>query len=158
MMALGDKARQAARDRAAANRPPTVGGGQPGDDQAALDADVPTTSDLTRDAVAPDLRDTDRETDFSPATRAMIRGRSEGRCEAAVSVMCTGYGQQIHHRKLRRHGDHSAENGLDVCIFCHNLIHGRVADSLRACLILDSGQNPAECPPNPSVFRQTLRP
>lgn len=39
---------------------------------------------------------------------------------------CTGAAAHVHHRKLRRFGDHRPVNLLDVCHVCHDYIHGHV--------------------------------
>lgn len=59
----------------------------------------------------------------TPATRAAVAVRSGGRCEARVAERCRGLGQHVHHRKLRRHGDHRPVNLLHVCLACHAHIH-----------------------------------
>jgi hypothetical protein len=66
--------------------------------------------------------------EFSPAVRAEIEQRSGGRCEAHTEK-CTGKAVHIHHRRLRKSGDGSAENGLHVCRPCHTEIHHNVAIS-----------------------------
>jgi hypothetical protein len=65
---------------------------------------------------------------FDDATRSEIRARSQGNCEARL-FGCHGQAAHPHHRKLRRHGDDTAVNGLDVCNSCHTRIHS----SQRPC-------------------------
>lgn len=61
---------------------------------------------------------------ISDATRAEVARRSNGRCE-----ICRRRADHMHHRKLRRHGDHSAANLLHLCFRCHAWIHANVAES-----------------------------
>lgn len=152
-MALGDKARRAALDRAAANRRPTVGGGAPGDAQAAMIASPPLSGPLTREeGVVPDMRE-EHGSDFTADTRAGITARSGGRCEARISTLCGGTGSHKHHRKLRRHGDHRVVNGLDVCVRCHNLIHAYPDRSYRAGMMVHMTDDPALIPVARSLWR-----
>jgi hypothetical protein len=67
----------------------------------------------------------------TPATRRAVRARSRGRCEARVIRTCTGVAEHVHHRKLRRYGDHRACNLLDVCHRCHDHIHANPRWSYR---------------------------
>jgi hypothetical protein len=60
------------------------------------------------------------ENDWSPETRRIIRLRSGGMCE----LKCNRIATEMHHRKLRGHGDHRPENGLHVCDQHHDWIHG----------------------------------
>jgi hypothetical protein len=63
------------------------------------------------------------EDPVTPVTRAAVAARSGGYCEARVADRCRGVGQHMHHRKLRRHGDHRPANLLHVCHACHAAIH-----------------------------------
>jgi hypothetical protein len=89
---------------------------------------------------------------FDPATRSEIRFRSGGNCEANLEG-CRGRAAEAHHRKLRRHGDHTAINGLDVCFSCHARIHSSQRptddDSVTMYdlgLLLHADDDPAEVP------------
>lgn len=82
----------------------------------------------------------------TPATRAAVRARSGGRCEAGVVRTCAGVAQHVHHRKLRRHGDHTVPNLLDVCLFCHDAIHGRPAWSYEHGFLVRGHDDPARIP------------
>ena len=55
-------------------------------------------------------------------TRPLVLERSQGRCEARF-VVCTGIGQHVHHRQLRRTADHRPVNLLHVCLACHDYGH-----------------------------------
>lgn len=68
--------------------------------------------------------------DWSPEVRAAVLVRSGGCCEVQAEG-CVGERPgaelEVHHRKLRRHGDHRIENAIHVCVWnCHPWIH-RVA-------------------------------
>lgn len=69
--------------------------------------------------------------------------RSGGACEALISSVCVGTGQAFHHRKLRRHGDHSAANCLHVCRPCHDFIHANVEVAYGVGLLVHSWDDPA---------------
>lgn len=75
-------------------------------------------------------------------TRAVM-ARSGGACEARTVKGCTGIGQQRHHRKLRRFGDHSEQNLLLVCDTCHLAIHAFPERSYGRGLLVRSTADPA---------------
>lgn len=60
----------------------------------------------------------------TPAVRLAVAERSGDQCEVGIHRRCTGHSEHLHHRKLRRHGDHRPQNLLAVCTFCHDAIHG----------------------------------
>lgn len=78
--------------------------------------------------------------------RAAIQARARGGCEAAIQGVCDGRAWQAHHRKLRRHGDHRAINGLWVCTVCHATIHANVAWAYRHGLLVGFTRDPAVVP------------
>lgn len=64
------------------------------------------------------------ETDWSPETRGVVRRRSGGLCEWAG---CNEVATDMHHRKLRRFGDHRPVNCLHLCDHHHNgVVHAEV--------------------------------
>lgn len=65
---------------------------------------------------------------FPEQVRMFVRRRSGGRCEVA-SRHCTGDASHFHHRKLRRHKDHSSANCLYVCAPCHRYIHDQMGEA-----------------------------
>lgn len=75
-------------------------------------------------------------------TAAVMR-RSGGWCEAWMTKGCTRTGEQRHHRKLRRHGDHSVVNLLLVCNVCHQAIHANPERSYARGLLVRSTDDPA---------------
>lgn len=57
------------------------------------------------------------------ATRQFVEARSRGYCEVG-SLGCLGRGVHLHHRLMRSQGGgHEADNLLNVCRHCHDLIH-----------------------------------
>lgn len=85
--------------------------------------------------------------DFSSKTRALVRARSGGVCEAAIVGVCMGRAGQMHHRKLRRHGDHRPVNALHVCQSCHDYIHLHPKWARTLGLLLRSSADPDAVPP-----------
>lgn len=57
--------------------------------------------------------------DFTPQVRAAVRQRSRGRCERCRIAVAT----DMHHKRRRREGDHSAENAAHLCRSCHRFLH-----------------------------------
>lgn len=57
--------------------------------------------------------------DWPTGVRKLAGVRSGGMCELCrVSPAC-----HLHHRKLRRHGDHRIVNALHLCTVCHDRVH-----------------------------------
>lgn len=83
------------------------------------------------------------KTDFHPATRAAIRRRSGGMCEAKVSEYCRRFAEHVHHVLRRPHcTQQDLSDGLDVCMVCHEWIHAHPAESERLGLLRRSGGLP----------------
>lgn len=57
--------------------------------------------------------------DWPAKVRKAARQRSGGRCELCGFAEAT----HLHHRQLRRHGDHRIVNALHVCATCHGRVH-----------------------------------
>jgi hypothetical protein len=72
-------------------------------------------------------------------TRATVRRRSGGTCECCALSPAT----HVHHRQLRRCGDHSAPNLLDLCSTCHTRLHNRVRYALDTGMIVSAYDDPA---------------
>lgn len=73
--------------------------------------------------------------------RGMVRSRSAGRCE-----LCGGPGQHLHHRQLRRGGDHSAANLVHLCNVCHVRVHGHSAWSFEQGWLVSQYSSAATVP------------
>ena len=83
---------------------------------------------------------------FPEEVRMSVRRRSGGRCETH-SRACTGEAHHFHHRKLRRHKDHSAVNCLHVCTSCHRYIHDVMGEAAYLMgWLVRSFEDPAEIP------------
>jgi len=84
----------------------------------------------------------------SQATKDEVLRRSGGLCEAETPVCPPGrrWAQHRHHRKLRRHRDHSAANLMHVAWVCHEWIHKHVKESRERGWLLRSTDNPEEIP------------
>lgn len=82
----------------------------------------------------------------TPDTRAEVQRRSGGYCEARVTRACTGVAVHVHHRKLRRHGDHRPVNLMHVCLVCHDRIHARPQRSYDHGWLVRGADNPEEVP------------
>lgn len=82
--------------------------------------------------------------------KPLVRERSRGRCEAMVSLRCTGRGTHVHHRKLRSQG---GKNDLvtlvDVCMWCHSHIHANPRQSFEKGFLVSSTADPAAIPIRP---------
>lgn len=79
-------------------------------------------------------------TGITAKTRAEVKGRSDGWCEAQP---CVNRADHLHHRKLRRFGNHSALNLLHVCSFHHQWIHDHPAMSYENGWLLHSWEKVA---------------
>lgn len=151
-MALGDRARRVALDRAAANRLPTIGAGDP-TAAGGVQWVIPTYPDPgdRGDDVTPISKE-ERTGDVSRSTREAVLNRANGRCEARVSPRCVGVPEHIHHRKLRRFGDHTAVNLLAVCHACHIIIHSRPIRAYHSGMMVRGTADPAMQPVRPGPW------
>jgi hypothetical protein len=68
-----------------------------------------------------------------------VRKRSGATCECCGISTAT----HIHHRQLRRSGDHTVPNLLHLCGFCHTRLHGHVRYALDQGFIVSAYDNPA---------------
>lgn len=75
-----------------------------------------------------------------PKTALAVRQRSNLLCEACAAARAV----HIHHRKLRRFGDHTLINLLHVCSDCHDSIHGNPTDSYGRGLLVHSYHDPVD--------------
>ena len=78
---------------------------------------------------------------ITPTTRALVLARDRGCVLARYEPDHTCNGPlEIHHRKLRRHGDHSADNLVTLFLVGHRWVHDHVAVSYAHGLLLRSGE------------------
>lgn len=80
---------------------------------------------------------------FPEPVRMQARLRSGGVCEVG-SEKCTGTAYHFHHRKLRRHKDHSLANCLYACPKCHQYIHAEVLLSYLMGWLVQEWLHPAD--------------
>ena len=75
--------------------------------------------------------------------KAALSERSRGKCEVVASVLCTGRGQDPHHRKTRSHGGgNELTNLYAVCRPCHDFIHRNPAISYEKGWLVHSWDTP----------------
>lgn len=77
----------------------------------------------------------------SPKTLLEVRKRSNLLCEACAAARAV----HVHHRKLRRFGDHTLINLLHVCLECHDSIHSQPGSHDRGLLVY-SHEDPIDVP------------
>lgn len=83
---------------------------------------------------------------FPEPVRMFVRRRSGGKCEVRSRV-CSGVPQHFHHRKLRRHRDHTSANCLYVCAACHRYIHDQMGEAAYLMgWLVKSWDDPAQVP------------
>lgn len=119
--------------------------------QQASRAPLERTGDLRRSmpGATPSARKPPPPDPVTPAVRAIVAARSGGACEARATRACTGRAAHVHHRKLRRHGDHRPVNLLHVCVMCHDAIHGNVERAYGYGWLIPSYGVPEDIPVRP---------
>lgn len=104
-----------------------------------------TAFKVTQRAPIPKVGKTVREANKAIArSKPEVRRRSRGRCEFRVRGVCTGKAVHFHHRKLRRHRDHSPANLGHLCNPCHSYAHAHPTESYEKGWLLKSTDDPAE--------------
>jgi hypothetical protein len=87
---------------------------------------------------------------YDPAekpAREAVYSRSGGNCEIRLRGVCTGQGQEWHHRKNRSQGGPwSASNGLHACRKCHAAVTDTRPEYKAAGWCVEQWQVPAEVP------------
>ena len=82
-----------------------------------------------------------RRDPMAPA-RPIVEARSGGVCERCGAVRAAS----IHHRKLRRHGDHAPANLVHLCgsgtTGCHGWVHANPAAALLEGFMCPSWEDP----------------
>ena len=71
--------------------------------------------------------------------RTAVRRRSGEMCEICRKVKAS----HLHHRQLRRHGNHTVENLIHCCAKCHGEIHSNVEVALMLGWLVPSWADPA---------------
>ena len=87
--------------------------------------------------------------DVTPETREFVLARDGGCVLARFEPGHTCMGPiAVHHRKLRRHKDHTADNLVSLCLVGHRWVHDHPAISYAHGLMLRSGEfvAPLEAP------------
>lgn len=59
--------------------------------------------------------------DWPDHVREAALRRAGHQCEVGLEGCKVFMGLQLHHRKLRRHGDHRLENAIVACFWCHQI-------------------------------------
>lgn len=86
-----------------------------------------------------------RDADELAAAKPVLLERSQGRCEAQVSKLCTGVGVHAHHiRRRAQSGPNDPENLLWVCHFCHDWLHYNPEEAMRLGFIVRSTGGPED--------------
>lgn len=75
-------------------------------------------------------------------SRAAVMRRSRGWCELRLPG-CQGDAATMHHRKLRRAGDHRPVNLLDLCAACHRWVHDHTGYSYARGWLVRQSDDPA---------------
>lgn len=70
--------------------------------------------------------------------RRIVKKRSQGLCE-----LCGEKAQHMHHRQLRRGGDHSAANLVHLCNICHRRVHSHPTWAYTTGWLVPQHANPA---------------
>lgn len=103
-------------------------------------------------------------TGFPTATRQVIQQRAQGACEALIVTVCTGRGEQAHHRRprgiggSRRYDTNLASNGLWLCASCHAYIESHRTEALEKGWLLRQPTRSSAAPADiPVVYRGVTR-
>jgi hypothetical protein len=79
------------------------------------------------------------------SVRRAVQERAGGRCER-----CGAIGVHWHHRQTRSQGgQHTAENGVWLCVFCHDWAHANPAQAYATGWLVRRGVDPATVRPVP---------
>ena len=89
-----------------------------------------------------------------------VNTRAGGNCEIMnVDAQCTGYREQLHHRKLRSQGgEHTVENLVGICHRCHYWLHAHPAIAYANGWLVKGVKDPADVPFNRRGALNLLRP
>lgn len=86
------------------------------------------------------------------AARPIVRDRSRGVCERCGMAAAT----DMHHRKLRRHGDHDPANLVHLCRACHGAVHAKPEAAHAAGFIVWRHEDPRALPIEHGIFGRVL--
>lgn len=107
---------------------------------------APSRSALGKNPLPPKAKSKPRRMGFTDEVKAEGRRRSGNLCEVRAEG-CTGRATEFHHRKLRRHGDHTLANLLHACYGCHHdKIHNDVMKAYMMGWLVRSTLDPANVP------------
>ena len=78
----------------------------------------------------------------------VVNERAGGICELmSIDARCTGYREQLHHRKLRSQGgEHTVENLVGICHRCHYWLHAHPAIAYTNGWLVKGVKDPAKIP------------
>ncbi|GAA3009264.1 HNH endonuclease [Microbacterium aurantiacum] len=79
-----------------------------------------------------------RSADPMAEARPVVHDRSRGMCERCCARRAT----DVHHRQLRRHGDHQPANLVDLCRECHEWAHKHPAEARESGFIVSGRIDP----------------
>lgn len=79
-----------------------------------------------------------RPADPMAEARPVVHTRSGGMCERCCARRAT----DVHHRQLRRHGDHQPANLVDLCRECHEWAHKHPAEARESGFIVSGRIDP----------------
>ncbi|MDI9889943.1 HNH endonuclease [Microbacterium sp. IEGM 1404] len=84
--------------------------------------------------------------------RPIVHKRSGGMCERCCARRAT----DVHHRQLRRHGDHKPANLVDLCRECHNRVHEHRDEATAAGFIVSGRVDPRTVPVQHGLYGRVL--
>lgn len=84
--------------------------------------------------------------------RPVVHERSGGMCERCCARRAT----DVHHRQLRRHGDHKPANLVDLCRECHNRVHEHRDEAAATGFIVSRSIDPRTVPVHHGLYGRVL--
>ena len=77
---------------------------------------------------------------------AKVKERAGDRCEFGIPGVCRFVPNHLHHRKLRRFGDHSFWNLVFICTACHDYAHAHALEAYEKGWLVSAEGNPTTTP------------